>query len=406
MVSVQFSVNNVAIRAACIMTTEVSSLEAKISDLTSHSWASFGNVFTQNVVQAVRKVEGEETNFNTFYYSVDNDGTATRLGSIKFLVDHAGDSSMSFTAISQSGEEVSLLDMSPSGIRITGALTVLGDGIDFSSPNLEVSDESLTLASEALLPADIDQGGFILGTEASGTKHILYNLSGDTWSTNAGINVEAGYGITVAGDELVLNESGLSIGEDISISPTGMTLGSVSITASAIELGDDISLTAASGLSIANSVLLNSTSLTIGEESAVVLDNSGLVVGTSISLNGNGLVTGDVSLDSDGLVIGTDIGLSINNGLTIGQSMSLTTDSLTLGTNSTTVLDDTSLQLGETILLNQQGLFFTGPSASIFFGPTNEWRVFYDDTNQNIKFQFFDSSTATYNTKMEIKSAD
>ncbi|CAM9707399.1 unnamed protein product [Ectocarpus sp. 6 AP-2014] len=402
-------VNNVAGRATGSMGTEIASLEAKISDLTSNSWASFGNVFTQNVIQTVRKVAGEETNFNTYYYSVDDDGAATRVGGVKFLVDDAGDSSMAFTAFTQNGEEVSLLDMSPSGIQITGALTVLGDGVSFNSPNLEVSDESLTLASEALVPADIDQGGIILGTETSGTKKLVYELAGDTWSTNAGFNVEAGYGITVAGDMLVLNESGLNIGEDISISSTGMTLGSVvpvSITAAGIELGNDISLTVASGLNIAESVLLTSTSLTIGEDSPVVLDNTGLVVGTDISLNGDGLVTGDVSLNSGGLAIGTDIGLSINDGLTIGDSVSLTTDSLKLGTNSTTVLDDTSLQLGESMLLNQQGLFFTATSASIFFGPTNEWKISYDDTNKNLKFQFFDSATATYTTKMELKSAE
>lgn len=401
-------VNNVAGRATGNMRTEIASLEAKISDLTSNSWASFGNVFTQNVIQTVRKVAGEETNFNTYYYAVDDDGAATRVGGIKFLVDDAGDSSMTFTAFTQNGEEVSLLDMSPSGIQITGALTVLGDGISFNSPNLEVSDESLTLASEALSPADIDQGG-MLGTESSGMKNILYDLARDTWSTNAGFNVEAGYGITVAGDMLVLNESGLKIGDDISISSTGMTLGSVvpvSITASGIELGDDISLTVASGLNIAESVLLTSTSLTIGEDSPVVLDNTGLVVGMDISLNGNGLVTGDVYLNSDGLLIGTDIGLSINDGLTIGDSVSLTTDSLKLGTSSTTVLDDTSLQLGESMLLNQQGMFFTATSASIFFGPTNEWKISYDDTSKNLKFQYFDSSTATYTTKMELKSAE
>lgn len=391
------------------MATELSSLEAKIKDLTTNAWASFGNVFTQNVVQTVRKVEDGDTAFNTLYYSVDDDGVATRVGGMKFLLDEAGETSMSFVATNTSGEEVSLLDMSPSGIQISGALTVLGDGIDFNSPDLAVSDESLTLASDALLPADIDQGGFILGTETSGTKNFLYILADDTWSTNAGFNVEAGYGITVAGDEVVLNSLGLKIGEDVSISSTGMTLGStspVSITATGIELGDDISLTVADGLNIAESVLLTSTSLTIGDSSPVVLDNTGLVVGSDISLNGDGLIAGDVSLGSAGLVIGTDIGLSVTSGLTIGESMSLTTDSLVLGTNSTTVLDDTSLQLGESVLLNQEGLFFAATTASVFFGPTNEWKISYDDTSKNLKFQYFDSSTATYTTKMELKSAE
>ena len=351
------------------MATETSYLEAKIKDLTSNACASFGNVFTQNVVQTVRKVEDGDTAFNTFYYSLDDDGVATRVGAMKFLLDEGGETSMRFVATNNSGEEVSLLDMSPSGIQISGSLTVLGDGIDFNSPSLEVSDESLTLASQAVLPADIDEGGFILGTEASGTKKLLYSLADDTWSTNAGFNVEAGYGITVAGDEVVLNETGLKIGPDVSISSTGMTLGStapVSITASGIELGDDISLTVADGLNIAESVLLTSTSLSIG----------------------------------------TDIGLSVTSGLTIGESMSLTTDSLILGTNSSTVLDDTSLQLGESVLLNQEGLFFTATSASVFFGPTNEWKISYDDTSKNLRFEFFDSSTATYTTKMELKSAE
>lgn len=391
------------------MSTLAESLEAKVRDLTSHSSASFGNVFTQNLVQTVKKVDGGDTNFNTLYYSVDDDGVVTKVGGFNLLMDEAGDTSMTFTATNKEGEQVPLLDMSPSGIQISGALTVLGDGIDFETPSLEVTDESITLASEAVNHSDLDQGGFVLGTEASGTKTFLYQSALDTWSTNAGFNVEAGYGITVANDEVILNEAGLKIGADVSVSSTGMTLGTtspVSITASGIELGDDISLTVSSGLNIADSVLLTSASLTIGDTSPVVLDNTGLVVGSAISLNADGLVAGDVSLDSDGLVIGSDIALSLSSGLTIGDSMSLTTESLVLGSVNPTILDDTSLQLGASVLLNQDGAFFSSTNASVFFGDSNQWKIWFDATNDTLKFDYYDTGSESYVTKMQLKPTD
>lgn len=373
-------------------------LESRIQDLSTNAWGAFGNVFTQNVVQAVRREDDGNTNFNTHYYSLDGEGVPTKVGGMNFLVNDEGKASMNFSAVDQAGEQVPLLDMSPDGIQISGQLTVLGDGIEFNSPNLEVSDESINLASDALSSSDIDQGGFILGTEDSGKKTFLYSLGNDTWSTNASINLEAGYGLTVANDQVVLNEVGLTIGDKVSISSTGMTLGSVSpvsITALGIELGDDISLTVASGLNIDDSVLLTSSALTIGTVSPVVLDGTGLVVGDVISLNEQGLRTGDVSLDSGGLIIGTDITLSVSDGLTIGE----------LGSVGATVLDNTSLQLGESVLLNQEGLNLAGEKSSIFFGPASEWKISYDHTTSNILFQYYDSPSESYVTKMELKSA-
>lgn len=369
-------------------------LQVKVKDLTSHSWASFGNIYTQNVVHTVKKIDGGDTNFNTLYYTVDDDGIATRVGSFEMLMDEAGDASMSFTAINNSGEQVSLMDMSPSGINL---------------PGLGVAGGSIALGSVALELADIDQGGIVLGTETSGMKSFLYQSVMDTWSTNAGVNVEAGYGITVANDEVVLNEAGLKIGADVSVSSTGMTLGTtspVSITASGVTLGDDISLTVASGLNIADSVLLTSESLTIGDSSPVVLDNTGLVVGSAISLNGDGLVAGDVSLDSEGLVIGTDIALGLTSGLTIGDSMSLTTESLVLGSVNPTILDDTSLQLGASVLLNQDGAFFSSTNASVFFGDSNQWKIWFDATNDILKFDYYDTGSGSYTTKMQLKPTD
>jgi len=152
----------------------VSELQVKVKDLTSSG----------------------DTNFNTLYYTVDDDGIATRVGSFKMLMDEAGDASMSFTTINNDGEQVSLMDMSPSGINL---------------PGLGVAGGSIALGSVALELADIDQGGLVLGTEISGTKSFLYQSVLDTWSTNAGVNVEAGYGITVANDEVVLNEAGLNL---------------------------------------------------------------------------------------------------------------------------------------------------------------------------------------------------
>lgn len=336
--------------------TSVESLESKIRDVSDMSWNYYGNLFTQNVVQVVKET-GSASELNTHYYSLSDDNVATRLGGVSFSKSITGEASMSFNITDESGASVPLLDLTATGATISGKLDVLGDGINFDSPELAVADESITLASGALVLADIDQGGLVLGTPESGTRTFLYSLDNDYWSTNAGVNVESGYGFTVAGSEVVLDETGLAVGGDVSLTSTSLAIGS----------GADI----------------------------VTLDQTGLVIGENISLNASGLVAGDVSLDSDGLVIGGEIELSVANGLTIGNAAS-----------PSTVLDDTSLQLGASVLLNQEGVFFSGSTASIFMGPTNQWKISYDDGSENLKFQFYDTGTAEYVTKMELKSTD
>jgi len=80
-----------------------------------------------------------------------------------------------------------------------------------------------------------------------------------------------------------------------------------------------------------------------------------------------------VSLDSEGLVIGTDIALGLTSGLTIGDSMSLTTESLVLGR---------------------------------FFGDSNQWKIWFDATNDILKFDYYDTGSGSYITKMQLKPTD
>jgi len=235
----------------------------------------------------------------------------------------------------------------------------------------------------------------ILGTLDSGEISLLYSFTNDFWSANTGFNVETGHGFTVNTDSVVLNETGLTI-DDIVLSQTGLAIGT------------DVSI--------------SSTAITLGTTNPVILDASGLTVGSDLSLDTtNGLQAGDITLnstvglnigtgltalvlDNTGLFVGSDIELSVASGLTLGDT-NLSTSSLSLGiAPDQTIVDDTSVQLGTDVLLNHDGMYFSNEDAAIYMGGSNEWKVSVDSATNNMTFQFYDTLTSAYVTKMEIKS--
>jgi len=459
--------------------------EDYITDVTNRAITISGVHYSSDVIQIVKDNGLGEFKLEHAFYSIDDLGVTKKLGGFSFN-ETGGTLGMSFDITDDSGVSQPVLGLTSGGVEISGG------NASFGTSSVEVEDIDLTLGSGATVPTDIDRGGIILGTPASGEVQIVYSQPDESWTTNTGFNVESGHALTVNTDTVILDEAGLKI-DDIVLSQTGLAIGSeVSITSSNITLGsvdpvilnsdglsvgtdlsldlanglkiDDITLSQ-TGLAIGADVSVTSSAITLGTVDPVVLNSNGLSVGSTLSLDTtNGLLAGDITLNStDGLVIGTgatalildsaglnvgsdltldstglfvgDTEFSVANGLVfddvtlkntgltfedaatgdvvvdnegvyIGPDISLTkTGGLSLGSDAS--LTSTSIAFGTApnqTIVDDTGLYVQNNTSAIYMGDSNQWKISFDSTTNNLQFQFFDTTSSTYVTKAEMKS--
>lgn len=437
------------------------SVEAYIKDITNHSYQICGKLFSGDFTQIVKQNhDGSDLSLRHSFYSIDDDGVVKELGGLSFSENSGGSVSLNLDVTdSSSGESKSVLALSPEGMSVTGGIDVVGGSTNFETTTINVADYDITLGSGATTSSDLDGGGIVLGTEESGTKSIRFSEDMDSWSSNAGFNVETGKRFTVNTDSVVLDEagltisdialsqSGLNIGTDVELNSTSLTIGEtdpVVLNSSGLTVGSSLSLSTTAGLQAGDISLDSNNGLVIGTgNTALVLDGSGLFVGDSIELSvATGLTLGTINLSTQGLTVGPDLELSQANGLVLSEvelknegltfesttgdvilnehglflgdfsitksgGMSFGEASLAFGVApDETLLDDQSLKLGEDILLNHDGLYFSNQDAAIYMGPSNQWKISFDAASENLKFEFFDTTSSTYVVKMELKSGE
>lgn len=442
------------------------SIDSYVKDVTNHSYMICGKMFAGDVTQIVKQNnDGTDAQLEHSFYSVDDDGVVKRLGAFTFGENSEGSISMDFYVTdSVTGESTSVLGVGSDGLTVTGGIEVVGGSTTFDTSSISVADIDITLGSGAETISDIDTGGIVLGTTESGEKTIRFSVNMESWTSNVGFNVETGKAFTVNEDSVVLDESGLTIddivlsnsglniGTDVELNATSLTIGStdpVILDSSGLVVGSSLSLDTTNGLLVGDIKLNSTDGLVVGTDISLNSTN-GLVIGTDIVLNvSGGLSLGDINLSTLGLFLGTDLELSLANGLVlenvtmtnsaltyesttgdvvmneqglyVGDEISLTkSGGLTLGTSATldltsisfgtspdeSVLDDTSLSLGSDILLNHDGLYMPNTTAAIYMGDTNQWKISFDASSENLKFEYYDSTTDSYVVKMELKSSD
>lgn len=440
-------------------------LESYIRDVSTNSINITGNLYAENITQVVKVTnDNPEGALYHNYYTINDDGVIKKMGGLSFS-ENNGVTGLSINLYDPvSGESSSVLDVGAEGLTVAGGISVSGGSTVFETSSIAVSDFDITLGSGATLKSQLDGGGVIIGTPESGEIKLTYSFEKDFFNANTGLNVESGYAFTVNTDSVILNESGLTI-DDIVLSQAGLQIGSVdpvSITSSGIEIGTEISLNTLNGLNIAGVVSLSSESLTIGVTDPVILNENGLTVGSSLSLSTTGgLLAGDVALDStnglvigteltlnssglfvgtgielssasgllftnssftdsaltfgsgsdnvivddDGIHIGSDVSITKSGGINLGSTASLSASSISFGESpDETKIDDMSVKLGEDILLNHDGLYLTNTGSAIYMGGT-KWKISFENSTENLKFEYFDSVSSTYVTKMELKSS-
>lgn len=432
----------------------MSIIEEYIKDVTDHSYQICGKLFSGDFTQIVKqKHDGTDVSLQHTFYSIDDDGVIKQLGGLSFEENTEGSVSMNFNVIdSTTGLPAPVLALSSDGLSVQGGFDVQGESTHFETISISVADSDINLGSGAEVLSDLEGGGIVLGNPEVGEKTLRFSELMNSWTSNAGFNVETGLSFTVNTDSVVLDEagltisdivlsqSGLNIGNEVELNSESLTIGEtnpVVLNASGLTVGDSLSLSTAAGLQAGDISLDSENGLVIGTGlTALILDASGLFVGDSIELSVNtGLTLGTINLSTNGLTIGTDLEISQTNGLVfesvtlknsgltfdsttgdvvlsdtglyLGDSISISKDEgLVFGTSpDETVLDDQSLKLGEDILLNHDGLYLANADSAVYMGPTNQWKISFDSATQNIKFEFFDTSTNGYVVKMELKSS-
>ena len=327
--------------------SDLLNMESYVKDLSSHAVSISGNTYAQNFIQVVKLNPGEEAVASHLFYGVDDDGIVKPLANMSVKDDGSGSPASIDFGVYQDGSSVPVLQVSPDGMTISGDIDVSGGSTVFATSVIEVADIDIVLGSDATELSQLDGGGMIIGNDNSGTFEFKINLDSLRWDTNAGVNLDGSHAFTV-GDDMSLDSSGLNF--------------------------DQLRLTSTEGLVFDDTGL----SLTIGSTDSTVLSH-------------------------DGLVIGSDISISRTTGFSVGSS-SFSGDSLSFGSTpgEETTIDDTSISLGSDLILNHDGIYLQNTGSSLYFGPSQEWKITYNNTTQNILFQFYE--TSGYVTKFEIKS--
>ena len=411
------------------MSTLDTLIEGRIRDVPNLASQVTGTLYTKQIVQVQEAEEPIELQHSFYTRSVD--GVNTKIGAIKWT-----ESGISFDVLdTNTGTIDSVFEVTSSGISVNNGTA------SFGTAEVNVEDKDLVLGSSNTSLASLNGGGILLGRLLDDDSNpllvgedpisFIYNNVSEFWSTNIGLNVEPGHaftigvsdllssspsvplvsldetGLTIAGattpEDIVLSSSGLSVGEDLSLTTAnGLTIAGttsvddITLSTSGLVVGSALSLTPSSGL-VAGDIILNSTDgLEIGDELSLSSTNGLLFEAPA------GDLTGDVRLDLEGIFIGNDISITKTGGLNVG---SISGDSISFGISpDETTLDDTSLQLGQDILLNHDGLSLENEDAALFLGG-KKWRIVFDSTTDNLKFQYDSTGgSGTYVTKAEMKS--
>lgn len=313
------------------------------TDLSRYPTSITGDQIVQNIIQVAQSDGIEAVSLDHDFYGISQDGRVFSMAS--FRVAESGPNTNTGTLelhiYNSDGVSVPILTIGPDGTTLEGSLNVKGGHTSFETTSVVVEDKDMVLASGATSIDHLDKGGIILGTPESGTKTMLYDLTGDMWKSSIGINVDTDAAFTVGDAQTILDGTGLTVGE-------------VSLTDGSLRLASDISLETAG--------------LQIGEISVTPL--GGLIIGSP-----DGSDVDSVVLDKTGLTIGEDINLGLASGLSIGSN----------------------------VLLEEQGLFLKNAEAALYLGETG-WKIGYDSSSQHLVFEFYDPISKSYVTKAEIRS--
>ena len=315
-----------------------------VTDLSRYPTSISGDQIVQNLIQVGQSDGIDAVSLDHDFYGISKQGQVFSMAAFRVVESgpNTNKGTLELHLYNSMGISVPVLTIGEDGVTVSGSFNVKGEHTSLETTSVVVEDKDMVLASGATSLAHLDKGGIILGTDESGTKSMLYDLVGDSWTSNVGINIDTAAAFTVGDTQTILDA-------------TGLTMGEVSLTAGSLKLATDVSL--------------EIDGLEIGDVSLTPL--GGLIIGDP---EGSDAVN-SVVVDKSGLTIGEDISLGI----------------------------DTGLSLGSDVLLDQQGLHLKDADAAIYLGETG-WKIGFDSSSQHLQFEFYDANSNSYVTKAEIKS--
>ncbi|CBN80374.1 EsV-1-71 [Ectocarpus siliculosus] len=317
---------------------------AYATDLSQYPISISGDQIVQNIIQVAQSDGIDAVSLDHDFYGISQSGRVFSLASFRVVESgpNTNTGTLELHIFNSDGVSVPILTIGEDGTTIEGSLNVKGGHTSLETTSVVVEDKDMVLASGATSVDHLDKGGIILGTDESGAKEMLYDLGGDMWKSNIGINVDTDAAFTVGDAQTILDGAGLTIGD-------------VSLTDGSLQLAPDISL--------------GTEGLEIGDISVTPL--GGLVIGSS---DGSDVDT-TVVLNKTGLTIGEEINLGVDSGLSIGSD----------------------------VLLDEQGLYLKNTEAALYLGQTG-WKIAYDSSSHHLLFEFYDANSSSYVTKAEFKA--
>ena len=118
--------------------------------------------------------------------------------------------------ITESAATLNVATTVTDSLTVTGDFVVTGTTTTVNTAEVRVDDKEIDLAYNATTHAELDQGGFTLGTEVTGivVPSLLYSMADTRWDSSVDVNVPETNKITVGGNKTEVSSSGLDINSD------------------------------------------------------------------------------------------------------------------------------------------------------------------------------------------------
>ena len=135
---------------------------------------------------------------------------------IDFVLGELAGTPTTAMTLTESAATVNVATTVTDNLTVTGDFTVSGTTTTVNTTEVRVEDKEIDLAYNATTHAQLDQGGFTLGTDVTGivVPSVLYSLADTRWESSITMNVPADKKLTVGGNATELSSSGLDVNSD------------------------------------------------------------------------------------------------------------------------------------------------------------------------------------------------
>lgn len=169
--------------------------------------------FTSNDLLNVSDITSSDALAQQATIALTSSATDPQIDSV--VGDLAGTPTTAMT-LTESAATVNVATTVTDNLTVTGDFTVNGTTTTVNTAEVPVEDKEIDLDYNATTHAELDQGGFTLGTEVTGivVPSVLYSLADTRWDSSITMNVPSTNKFTVGGNVTEMSASGLDVNSD------------------------------------------------------------------------------------------------------------------------------------------------------------------------------------------------